>query len=300
MSKGKCHCKKHAECEECPEWIFTFADLVMLMMGFFVILWVLKPAPGKNNQESSNPEYVEVAAAIREAFGYVPNPASSDPIDRAILDKINHVTMNGPGEKGKANVPDISAQGTDDEVTNIRTARQATTGAPVMFDAGSANLRPDAMKALNEIAEQIRGHRNIVLVKGHAALDDTPPDANGAAARMQLSIRRAQVVADYLASKGVAPEVLRVQGCSTFEPIAQRIYSLAGQAANRRVEVEATPQVVEQYDGTPTTQPTNELNLTPAAPATHAATTSGANEPDDPGASPTNPAPTTPTNPQQP
>ena len=41
-----CRCKK-AECEECPEWIFTFADLVMLMMGFFVILWVLKPDPGK-------------------------------------------------------------------------------------------------------------------------------------------------------------------------------------------------------------------------------------------------------------
>jgi outer membrane protein OmpA-like peptidoglycan-associated protein len=223
---------------------------------------------------------VEVAAAIREAFGYVPNPASSDPIDRAILDKIDQVKMNGPGEKGKANIPDVGAQGTDDEVTNIRTARQATTGAPVLFDAGSANLRPDATKALDEIAEQIRGHRNIVLVKGHAALDDTPPDANGAAARMQLSIRRAQAVADYLTSKGVAPEVLRVQGCSTFEPIAQRIYSLAGQAANRRVEVEASPQVVEQFDESPTTQPSGELNEA-SAPATHAATTSGATQPGD-------------------
>ncbi len=46
MSKN-CHCKKSEECEECPEWIFTFADLVMLMMGFFVILWVLKPPAGK-------------------------------------------------------------------------------------------------------------------------------------------------------------------------------------------------------------------------------------------------------------
>ena len=45
MAKHACKCKQ-GECEECPEWIFTFADLVMLMMGFFVILWVLKPAPG--------------------------------------------------------------------------------------------------------------------------------------------------------------------------------------------------------------------------------------------------------------
>src|SRR5271155_5352112 len=121
---AKCGCKKAkaCECEECPEWIFTFADLVMLMMGFFVILWVLKPSPGKNTPETANPEYVEAAAAIREAFGYVPNPASSDPIDRAILDKINHVPMNGPGEKGKVTIPEAGAEGTDDEVTNIRTA----------------------------------------------------------------------------------------------------------------------------------------------------------------------------------
>ena len=35
MAKAHCKCKP-AACEECPEWIFTFADLVMLMMGFFV------------------------------------------------------------------------------------------------------------------------------------------------------------------------------------------------------------------------------------------------------------------------
>ena len=46
MAKS-CPKTKCPEPEECPEWIFTFADLVMLMMGFFVILWVLKPPEGK-------------------------------------------------------------------------------------------------------------------------------------------------------------------------------------------------------------------------------------------------------------
>jgi len=53
MAEKACKCKK-TECEECPEWIFTFADLVMLMMGFFVILWVLKPQPGKKGQAESD------------------------------------------------------------------------------------------------------------------------------------------------------------------------------------------------------------------------------------------------------
>ena len=51
MAKS-CKCKKGEECEECPEWIFTFADLVMLMMGFFVILFVLKPE-GKKGATSN-------------------------------------------------------------------------------------------------------------------------------------------------------------------------------------------------------------------------------------------------------
>src|SRR5580693_2485215 len=88
MAKSACRCKKAAECEECPEWIFTFADLVMLMMGFFVILWVLKPPAGKqgaSDAQASQDNWIKVAAAVRGAFGYVPNPSSKDPIDIAML-----------------------------------------------------------------------------------------------------------------------------------------------------------------------------------------------------------------------
>ena len=45
MAAGCKKCDPHEICEECPEWIFTLADLIMCMMGLFVILWVLKPGP---------------------------------------------------------------------------------------------------------------------------------------------------------------------------------------------------------------------------------------------------------------
>ena len=63
---------------------------------------------------------------------------------------------------------------------------------------------------------------------------------------MELSVRRAQAVADYLISKGVEPEILRVQGCSTFEPVVQREYAVNAQARNRRVEVESTGTLVQE------------------------------------------------------
>ena len=43
---AKCgKCDPHEICEECPEWIFTLADLIMCMMGLFVLLWSFGAGP---------------------------------------------------------------------------------------------------------------------------------------------------------------------------------------------------------------------------------------------------------------
>jgi outer membrane protein OmpA-like peptidoglycan-associated protein len=72
---------------------------------------------------------------------------------------------------------------------------------------------------------------------------------------MDLSLKRAQHVSDYLISKGVSADILRVQGCSTFEPVVQRAYTPEGRASNRRVEIEATATLVETMQDAPASQP---------------------------------------------
>src|ERR1700748_97732 len=101
MAKTACKkCDPHDLCEECPEWIFTLADLIMCMMGLFVILWVLKPNPNSNTGKAGATVDPKVAAAIREAFGYIPDPQSNDPIDiEGLLRKLDSIRKNGPGEK---------------------------------------------------------------------------------------------------------------------------------------------------------------------------------------------------------
>src|ERR1700744_4392062 len=105
MAKSACKCKK-VECEECPEWIFTFADLVMLMMGFFVILWVLKPAPnpkstngpdatGGASAGAADQHWFDTGGPIGEPLGYEPNPTSTDPIDQKVLAKRQRLTPAG-------------------------------------------------------------------------------------------------------------------------------------------------------------------------------------------------------------
>src|ERR1700728_2988805 len=124
--KAKCACKKSEECEECPEWIFTFADLVMLMMGFFVILWVLKPSatpqPNTKTGEAQTEQWLETAGQIRSEFGWAPDPKGADPVDQAVL---RMRVRNGPGERGEVVHPPKGAQGTDSEVMSIGPGQQA-------------------------------------------------------------------------------------------------------------------------------------------------------------------------------
>jgi chemotaxis protein MotB len=274
MAKS-CQCKKAAgECEECPEWIFTFADLVMLMMGFFVILWVLKPSPSKDNPQA-NTDWIKVAAAIRDAFNYVPDPQSKDPVDiEMLLEKLQKMKIAGPGDGGKTDLRPDGPQGTDPEVTSIRASLAAAEGGKLLYAPGSAELTDAIKPVLGQIADIIRGHRTVVFVKGHTALDDLPPDAT-AKQRMDLSINRAQVAADYLIAKGVDPEIIRVQGCSTFEPVVSHVYTTNSQAQNRRVEVVASSTLVDELKDRPaTTKPTIE-EPAPATQPKPAAATAG-------------------------
>jgi flagellar motor protein MotB len=260
MAAKACKCKK-TECEECPEWIFTFADLVMLMMGFFVILWVLKPNPGKKGNSETDDYVVKIAAAIRGGFGYVPNPQSRDPVDmQMIINGLSKIHPPGEGKRGKAESEPKGAVGTEPEVTNIRPANHATEGGKMLFDKGSADLSDETKVELAQLAEVIRGHRNIIMVKGHTSLDDLPDGATDGQ-KMDLSLRRAQASASFLVTKGVDPHLIRVQGCSTFEPLTEREYTVDSQTLNRRVEVEATNTIFDdsdqhpQSDGDATTAP---------------------------------------------
>jgi flagellar motor protein MotB len=244
--KAACKCKP-TECEECPEWIFTFADLVMLMMGFFVILWVLKPAPGKHAAaELDDIELVKFIASIRDYFDFIPDTANPDKVDLyRVLKKIEEMKpLKGEGKGGKTKIELKAPPGTDRESELIRPSKQVGTGAKVLFMPADDKLSPESMHSLDEIAQIVKGHRNIFMVKGHASADDYP-DGSDESLKMNLSLRRAQIAADYLIAKGVDRETVRVQGCSTFEPVRQRAYTPDAKSLNRRVEVESTGMLVK-------------------------------------------------------
>lgn len=227
----------------------------MLMMGFFVILWVLKPPAGKDG-EAVRALTDETAGDLRGGFGFEVDPRSSDPVDRA---RLRRMIPHAPKDGDKTSIEKKGTDGTEPEVQSIRPSKQVGMGVKVLFEPGEAKLSPEAKTALGVIAQEIIGHNNLFMVKGHASTDDYP-DGTDDALKMNLALRRAQLAADYLVSIGVSRETLRVQGCSTYEPVVQRAYTGDAQSLNRRVEVESTGTLVKTLQG-------DSKSAVPKAPA---------------------------------
>lgn len=228
--------------ESAPLWIISFADLVTLMLSFFVIL-----AAGDNDSPASEPKLTELAAAIRTAFKYLPPADSKDPIDlQILLKKLRGPGKGGAGRKGEASQPRDGTAGIDDRVTTIRTGVQTTIGTTVLFDRDSVALSPEMLTRLAEIADRMRGHTNVFLIKGHTSRDE---EYRWRGSGRDLAYERANAVASRLIEIGVAKECLRTASCRDYEPRVKPAYSEAAHSANRRAEVIATEQYANEGHG---------------------------------------------------
>lgn len=117
-----------------------------------------------------------------------------------------------------------------------------TLDSEVSFDFDKAAIKPAFKPTLDKLAEVMRKYdRTNIIIVGHT-------DAIGSESYNQrLSERRAEAVADYLSSKGVARYRFTTRGAGESEPRATNDTE-AGRQLNRRVEIFVQPDA-EQYRG---------------------------------------------------
>jgi len=106
-----------------------------------------------------------------------------------------------------------------------------TLGANVLFDTGSATLKPGADVSLDRLATYLRAHpQTRIMVEGFT--DSRGSDEYNDA----LSQRRAQAVANALTTRGVSPDAIRAIGRGKAYPVATND-TQAGRQQNRRVDI---------------------------------------------------------------
>lgn len=120
-----------------------------------------------------------------------------------------------------------------------------TLAADAAFAFDSAQLSADGQHSLQRLATQLHGQLpKAIAITGHT-------DRLGSRAyNLDLSLRRAESVRDYLVGAGVPAERVQVQGVGAAQPVtdcpdAPRDRLIQCLAANRRVTVEITAAVAQ-------------------------------------------------------
>jgi outer membrane protein OmpA-like peptidoglycan-associated protein len=225
--------------EGAPEWLISFADNVMLQMGFFVILLALamkgasaggmaKEGKQRAGGGSPTPDELDFAIAVREAFN---NPVDINSVDVADALLVQRLRERA---RGRSEATDEGLRGSEHDVQSIRRGGAYGVGGHLTFATNSAELDDDAREAVEQLANQFRGCQSVLEIRGFcSAADAYGRDDRG----MQLSYERALAVARLFVSRGLSWSQLRVTACADAERVTPTTYEEAGHRSNQRVEV---------------------------------------------------------------
>jgi outer membrane protein OmpA-like peptidoglycan-associated protein len=107
----------------------------------------------------------------------------------------------------------------------------------VTFATGSAAINPGFLDTLNNVADSLVRYPNS-LIDVYGFTDTT----GSTALNQRLSEQRAQSVADYLASRGVARARMATQGFGeSYDSLRVKTGDNVNEPLNRRVEIKITP-----------------------------------------------------------
>lgn len=257
----------HEEHEGAPEWLISFADMVMLMMGFFVILFALNVQPKGGNAGgggdqaegvANQPDLIDFAIAVRRAFNNEVDINSADPRDAPLVQRMLEYQRQGAGDSR-----DDGTKGRDRNVRSVRPSDFYGKGTMVPFGHRSTLLDPAASRALRDFAETHRGRSSVIEIRGHASAAEAfrkPEEA------MSLSYERAMSVARALAAAGVDWWRLRMTACGDNERVEAFPGDAEADAKNARVELLVTDEVAAPRSPTrPGAGPEADRNRDPGA-----------------------------------
>ena len=194
-------------------WMATFADMVTLLMVFFVLFYSVE----KDNTEK-----------FKSAIDMMVEEDGPDG-----LAKIMKVVDSTKVMKNLKEMRDASqAAKTEDTIEKKVVLRVPGLN---LFKKGGAKLRSNARPVLNEIVKVInkKGKNYKIFIQGHT--DDVPINTPKFESNWELSAVRATAVLRYFYDKGIEPERLTATGYADTFPMVPN-NTKEGRAKNRRIE----------------------------------------------------------------
>jgi chemotaxis protein MotB len=258
--------KHHEEHVNHEAWAIPYADLMTLLLAFFVVMYAVSVV--------NEGKYRVMSESIIEAFNGSSHVIAAMPQTRAQPHNVDPVMAAPQGQPGAATTPvavpipkrpvpirasdmrsaqeRVSEQNLErirDEVQRalqplidkqMVVVRRTTTWleieirTDILFPSGVAKLSTPADGVLNDIAGILRPFSNPVRIEGYT--DDRPINTSVFPSNWELSAARAASVARLFSEQGVDPTRLGIVGWGEYRPSAANATE-DGRNHNRRVLV---------------------------------------------------------------
>lgn len=225
------------EKENNERWIISYADLVTLLLGFFIIMY----ATSQQDVEL----FHRVAASIQRAFnvevkagvgdtspvfdggsGIFPDPYQPSPISRDL--ELIRQSVQQHAEATGVDPGQIVVLPEPDRIV-IRLADN------LLFPSASAVIRPAARPLLDVVGAVIADLPNQIQIEGHT--DNVPVGTDRYPTNWELSSARATAALRYLVEEaGLDGRRMFAAGYGEFQPVASNL-TPEGRALNRRADI---------------------------------------------------------------
>jgi len=194
-------------------WMATFADMVTLLMVFFVLFYSVE----KDNTEK-----------FKSAIDMMVEEDGPDGLAK-IMKVVDSTKIMQNLKEMRDATKAAQAEETEEDRIVLRVPGLN------LFKKGGAKLSPEARPVLNEIVKIIKtkGKNHKIFIQGHT--DDVPIHTAKFESNWELSAVRATAVLRYFYDKGIDPEKLTATGYADTFPMVPN-NTKEGRAKNRRIE----------------------------------------------------------------
>lgn len=259
------------ECEECeagaPAWLATFADLMSLLMCFFVLLLSFS--------EMDIQKYKQVAGSMVAAFGVqrtikvdsIPqgtsiikkefSPGRPEP---TVINVLKQKTSENTQRQIEVNTPlskDIEhllkkvERSFSEEINENRIDVVVFEDSVMIrvreadaFPSGEADIQPEFVPILDKLINVIEEGEGKVVVGGHT--DNVPISSRAYPSNWVLSAARAASVVHYLSEvKYVDANRMEIRAYADTQPVADND-TIENRARNRRIEINISVDAEEE------------------------------------------------------
>jgi chemotaxis protein MotB len=219
--------------ENSERWLLTYADLITLLMIFFILLYAMST--------TNTRKFQDLTGALKEAFNngqYEMITVGGSP---GTPHDLSGATAGKPLVKTPPKSPEIAKLtkmiGEPTSVVTITQSREGivlSIAGNLLFYPGDTALRPESSAVLNRISTVLGNLPNVIRIEGNT---DAQTGTTTFSSSWALSSMRAVSIVEYLSTKGgINPRRLQAEGLGEFHPVATNA-TARGRAKNRHADI---------------------------------------------------------------